>query len=197
MLDALDDDRPRGIVAERDNTLDAQEPRPVRVAQQFEEEIESGRRQRRLVAHAEGANAGVVPVDVVFFGFALAAVFVRVVDVGGMLIRSARRKSFRVQPAPNVGNFSIRIVDPGIEKRSGRSFAFRGVKQNRARIEFFQARAKIPQGTAPRRQKIGLAEDEPVGHGRLLHRLLMRVEGRVSIYRIDHGDDAVELGTAA
>ena len=73
MLDALDDDRPRG-----------KEPRPVRLGQQFEEEIESGRRQRRLVAHAEGANAGVVPVDVVFFTFALAAVSVRVAgDVGG------------------------------------------------------------------------------------------------------------------
>jgi hypothetical protein len=93
MLDPLDDDRPRGIVAECHYTLDAQEPGSVRLAQQFEEEIESGRRQRRLVAHAEGANAGVVSVDVVFFGFA----FVRVVvDVGGMLIRSARRESFSV-----------------------------------------------------------------------------------------------------
>src|ERR1700730_17230850 len=43
MLDALDDDWPRGIVAERHDTLDAQEPGPVRLAQQFEEEIESGR----------------------------------------------------------------------------------------------------------------------------------------------------------
>jgi hypothetical protein len=42
----------------------------VRLAQQFEEEIESSRRQRRLMADAEGADAGVMPVDVVFFGFA-------------------------------------------------------------------------------------------------------------------------------
>src|SRR5580704_178479 len=99
MLDALDDHRPRGIVAERHDTLDAQKLGSVRLSQQFEEEIKSGRRQRRLMAHAEGANAGVVPVDVVFFGFALAAVYVRVVeDVVGMLIRSARRKSFSVQP---------------------------------------------------------------------------------------------------
>ena len=88
--------------------------------------------------------------------------------------------------------FSIRIVGPGIEKRPGRRFAFRGDEQNRARIEFFQARTKIPEGTAARRQKIRLAEDEPVGHGRLLHRLLMGVEGRVSIYRIDQGDNTVD-----
>ena len=95
----------------------------MRLWQQFEEEIESGRRQRRLVAHAEGANAGVVPVDVVLFTFALAAVSVRVAgDVVGMVIRCARRKSFRVQPAPHVGNFPIRIVDPGIQKRPGRGF---------------------------------------------------------------------------
>ncbi len=109
-----------------------------------------------------------------------------------MVNRSARRKSFRVQPVAHIGNFSIRIVDPDIKKRPGRGFAFRGVEQNRARIEFFQARTKIPQGTAARRQKIGLTENEPVGHGRLLHRLLMRIEGRVSIYRIDQGDDAVD-----
>jgi hypothetical protein len=41
---------PRGIVAERHNTLDAQEPGSVRLAQQFEEEVESDRRQRSLVA---------------------------------------------------------------------------------------------------------------------------------------------------
>ena len=35
--------------------------------------VETGRRQRRLVAHAEGANAGGVPIDVVFFAFAVAA----------------------------------------------------------------------------------------------------------------------------
>jgi hypothetical protein len=98
----------------------------VRLEEQFEEEIESGRRQRRLVAHAEGANAGVVPVDVVCFAFALAAVSVRVAGkVVGMVIRSARCESFRVQPAPHIGNFSIRIVDPGIEKRPGRGFASR------------------------------------------------------------------------
>ena len=70
VLDPLDDDRPRGIVAECHYTLDAQEPGSVRLAQQFEEEIESSRRQRRLMADAEGADAGVMPVDVVFFGFA-------------------------------------------------------------------------------------------------------------------------------
>ncbi len=72
-------------------------PRALR--SKFEEEIESGRRQRRRVAHAQGANAGVVPVDVGFF--ALAAVSVRVArDVGGMMvIRRARREGFRVQPA--------------------------------------------------------------------------------------------------
>lgn len=145
MLDALDDDRPRGIVAERHDTLDAQEPGPVRLSQHLNEQIESSRRQRRLVAHAEGANAGVVPVNVVFFAFALAAVSVRVaVDVDGKVMRSPRCKSFRVQPTPHIGNFSIRIVNPGIEKRPTQGFAFRGVEQNRARIEFFQARTKIP-----------------------------------------------------
>jgi hypothetical protein len=64
-----------------------------------------------------------------------------------MVIRSASCKSFRVQPAPHIGNFSIRIVDPRIEKRPGRSFAFRGIEQNRAGIEFFQARTKTAQGS--------------------------------------------------
>ena len=81
-----------------------------------------------------------------------------------MVIRSARRESFRVQPAPHIGNFSIWIVDPGIEKRTGRGFAFRRVEQNRAWIEFCQTPAEFDKAAAG--EKIGLAEDEPVGLGR-------------------------------
>ncbi len=110
---------------------------PCALAQQFEEEIESGRQQRHLVADAEGANAGIVPVDVL--------------DVGGMLmvVPIIRRESFRIQPAPHIGNFSIRIVDSGVEQRPGRGFALSGVEQSRARIEFFQARANRAEDRCP------------------------------------------------
>jgi hypothetical protein len=82
----------------------------VSTAQQLGEESESGRGQGRLVADAERPNAGIVPVDVELLAFPSTAA--RMV---GMLMRCPGHESFRVQPAPDVGNFLIRIVDPGIE----------------------------------------------------------------------------------
>ena len=45
---------------------------------------------------------------------------------------------------------------------------------------------------APSSAEIGLGEDDAVGHRDLLHGLLMRVEGRGAVHRIDDGDDAVK-----
>ena len=42
------------------------------------------------------------------------------------------------------------------------------------------------------RRQIGLGQHQPVGHGRLLHRFRVRVEGGKSVDRVDHRHHAVE-----
>ena len=64
MLNALDDDRPRRIVGQRHDPLDAQEIGTVRAGAAAPGKDRAPRRHRHLVADAKGADAGVVTVDV-------------------------------------------------------------------------------------------------------------------------------------
>ena len=76
MLDAVDDDRAARIVGQSHDPLDAQESWDRARRATIEKYVERGRWQRRLVTDAEGANAGIVPVDIVFFVFVLPAIAV-------------------------------------------------------------------------------------------------------------------------
>ncbi len=64
MLHAVDHDRPVRVVGQRDDALHTQEFRPVRVAQQVQENLESARIERRVARQAEGADRGVMPVRI-------------------------------------------------------------------------------------------------------------------------------------
>ena len=65
MLHAVNDNWRIGAVVERDNSFNAQQIRAVQAAQQFEKNIKSLRGHRNIAAQAEGANVGIVAINIV------------------------------------------------------------------------------------------------------------------------------------
>ena len=120
----------------------------------------------------ERGDVFVVPVDVVMM-------MVVILDIG-----------LGGEPFLHVGDFARGIVQPAVHQPFGGRFAFRRIEDRRRRIERAQARedGRALFGAG----QIGFGQHDAVGHRRLLDRFGMRVERRLAIDAVDHGDDAVE-----
>ena len=76
VLDPVNDQGPARVVRERDDSLDAEQAGPVRVAQDFEEKIAGRGRYRGFAGQAKCANRFAVAIDVVPIMAMIVAMFV-------------------------------------------------------------------------------------------------------------------------
>lgn len=128
VLHAVDYDGPRRIVGEGDDPLDAKQAWPMRAAQQLEKQIEGGGGNRRLGAHAEGADAGVMPVDV---HIRMGVVMVVACPVVAVMAFGRGFEALCVQPAADVDGLALRIVKAGVKKCAGLRLALRRIEDLR------------------------------------------------------------------
>ena len=115
---------------------------------------------------------------------------VRVVMVMAVMMRLRIGIGLRREPAFDVRDPALWIVEAGVEQLRRRRLAFGGVEHRRGGIERLQPR----QDAAALRisREIGLAQHDAVGDRGLLHGFFVRVQRRLAVDRIDHGDDAVQ-----
>ena len=133
------------------------------------------------VGEREGADALVVPV--------------RVVAVRMIVMLRSLRIGLLGEPAPDVGDFPLRIVEAAVEQSRSRRLARRGIEDRRGRIERVQAGHEQIRMALPafrRIEQVGLGQHDAVGDRDLLHRFQVLVERRGAVDGVDHGDHAVE-----
>ena len=122
VLDAVDHDRAFGVVGEPDEALDPQELRSVGGAQEVEEHVEGAARHRLVARQREGADAGVVPVDVVMMAGVMPMMLL--MHVGGVVRTPLRRlDGLGLEPAAHVGDPAGRVEKPGADEAPGRNRA--------------------------------------------------------------------------
>ena len=133
------------------------------------------------VDQREGADALVVPVHVVMVVVTVTA-------------RALLRVGLEREPARDIGNLALGIVEAAGEKPRGCRLARGHVEERRGRVERAQARQQCLVRIAAfgRIDEVGLAQHDAVGHRGLLDGFEMRVERGGAIHRVDHRDDAVE-----
>ncbi len=119
---------------------------------------------------------------------------VDVVVVMAVVVTRMPLIGFRRQPAVDVGDFAIGVVEAAAEQRLRRCFVLRRIEDRRRRIERMQTRQQdlIRIAALGRVEQVSLGQDDPVGDGNLLDRLQVLVERRRAVDGVDHRDDAVE-----
>ena len=80
---------------------------------------------------------------------------------------------FGIQPAAHVGDFLVRIVKAEVEQAAGICVAMRAIELDRGRIERLEPGAQRREPGIVRRQKIALADHQPVGDRSLFDRFLV------------------------
>ena len=95
-----------------------------------------------------------------------------------------------VQPALDVGALGLGIVEAGIQDLVGIDLAARDRVERRAGIELVQPALEL--GELGRVGDVALGEQQAVGDGGLLHRLLVIVERAGAVDAVDRGHHAVE-----
>src|ERR1700756_3643598 len=96
------------------------------------------------------------------------------------VMRMSIRMRLGGEPAFDVRDLAVRVVQPAVQEPGGRCLAGGGVEDRRARIERAYARQQtLPGGRACRRiDQIGLGKYDAIRDGRLLDRLRLRIERR-------------------
>ena len=97
---------------------------------------------------------------------------------------------FLVQPALDVGVLGLGIVEAGVQDLVGIDLARRDLVERRAGIELVQAALELGERACV--GDVALGEQQAVGDGGLLHRLLVVVERAGAVHAVDRGHHAVE-----
>src|ERR1700674_6013957 len=105
----------------------------MRGAQEVEEHVEGRGRDALLGGKGKGADAVVMTVQI------LAA---HIVVVGVMRVLGI---SLLAEPAPDVRNFALRIIEAAVDEARGGCLAGGGIKDRSGRIERAQAAAQVPE----------------------------------------------------
>jgi hypothetical protein len=119
VLHAVNDHGAIRRLCELHDALETKETGSVHRAQEIEEHVEHGGRNRGLARKRERANALVVTIDIVVMVIVLSVV------TGG-------RKGLGREPARDVGDLAVGIEQPAAEQALGRGLAGRGVEDGRA-----------------------------------------------------------------
>src|SRR5216683_5895701 len=177
VLHAVDDDGLGGVLDVQD-ALHAQEIGAA-IGDERVEGGGHGRPAHRLVeGHAEGFDAVVVAVDVVWVLLAVAVLVIMpvpmlvIVAMMMVIVPAAVRVfvRFLVQPALDVGVLGLGIVEAGIQDLVRIDLARRDLMERRAGIELVQATLELVERACV--GDVALGEQQAVGDGGLLHRLL-------------------------
>ena len=200
VLHAVDDHRLVGVLDVQD-ALHAQQVGAA-IGHQRIEGGGDGRPAHGLVeGHAEGLDAVVVPVGIVRILLAMAVIMIvpmimpvsMIVAVPMVVMVPAAMAVFvglLVQPALHVGGLGVGIVEAGVQDRIGVDLAVGDGLERRTGVELVQSALELLElgGLAD----IGLGQQQPIGHGGLLHRFLVIVERAFAVHAVDRGHHAVE-----
>ena len=187
VLDAVDHHRVLGILGQRHEALHPQELGARLRAQEVEEHVEGALADRRVARQAEGADAGVVPVDVVM----VVAVTVPVTWCWcAWLSRSARSTASACSQSPTSAILPSRPNRPPGDHLAAGTAPCDGRDDRGARVERAQALRRAAPRSPPARSVF--VSTMPVRDRGLPHGLLVRVEGRGAVHRVHHRDHAFE-----
>ena len=132
LLNRMDDQGAGPVLRQFDDAFQPQQPVAMLRPQQIEEHLDRAERQRTVMCERNGTHARIVAVIVVMMMMGMLASVRVIVPVC----------SFFAQPAPNVGGFRRRIIEPAFENGGMAGLAGRRIQQDSARIDAAEACAE-------------------------------------------------------
>ena len=106
-----------------------------------------------------------------------------------MRLRLRGQIGLLAQPGLHVRALGLGIPEAEIDQFARRNFTADGVFQARARVHLLDPR---PERLGIGIRQVRLGHHDPIGHGRLFHRLLVHVQRRHTVDRVQRGNDTVE-----